>query len=121
MKKKAIINRIVRIAETNGWSVNYSSRYSEPGNLDFDFSKFTKFGQDFTVSGILKGNDPSTLIKDLREGYEAFDPDEEAMLWIGPDGHGKNGAPYRIADIVKDMEDAEDMYGDLVVALENEF
>ena len=41
--------------------------------------------------------------------YEDFDPDYEAYLWIGTDGHGKNGAPYRIKDIVSDMEQAEAM------------
>ena len=35
--------------------------------------------------------------------------DYEAYLWIGTDGHGKNGAPYRIKDIVSDMEQAEAM------------
>lgn len=33
-----------------------------------------------------------------------YDPDEEAALWIGPDGHGKNGAPYRLRDLLDDME-----------------
>lgn len=28
---------------------------------------------------------------------------------IGNDGHGKNGAPYHIKDIVTDMEEAEKM------------
>ena len=35
---------------------------------------------------------------------EYYDPDEEATYWIGEDGHGKNGAPYRISDIIKDKE-----------------
>ena len=43
--------------------------------------------------------DPETLIKSVREYYENYDPDEEAYLWIGDDGHGKNGAPYRISDM----------------------
>ena len=44
------------------------------------------------------------------------DVDEEAYIWIGSDGHGKNGAPYHIADIVKDMEEAEVMMADLYEA-----
>ena len=52
------------------------------------------------------------------EYYECFDPDEEAYLWIGEDGHGRNGAPYHIRDIVADMEDAESMVLDLLAALE---
>ena len=50
-----------------------------------------------------------TLIADIKEYYEDFDPDYEAYLWIGEDEHGKKGAPYHIKDIVADMEDAEKM------------
>lgn len=50
--------------------------------------------------------------------YEGFDPDEEAYLWIGDDGHGRNGAPYHVRDIVADMEVAEGMVLDLLTALE---
>ena len=36
-------------------------------------------------------------------------------------GHGKNGAPYPIKDIVSDMEEAEKQIHDLLEALETEF
>ena len=42
----------------------------------------------------------------MKRYYEDFDPDYEAYLWIGDDGHGRNGAPYHIKDIVSDMEEA---------------
>ena len=44
-------------------------------------------------------------------------PDYEAYLWIGTDGHGKNGAPYHIKDIVSDMEAAEAMINTLYETL----
>ena len=44
----------------------------------------------------------------MKRYYEDFDPDYEAYLWIGDDGHGRNGAPYHIKDIVSDMEEAEE-------------
>ena len=50
-----------------------------------------------------------------------FDPDYEAYLWIGDDGHGRNGAPYHIKDIVSDMEEAEEQIYELLQALEVEF
>lgn len=53
------------------------------------------------------------FIDNIHEYYENFDVDEEAYIWIGSDGQGKNGAPYHIADIVKDMEEAEIMMADL--------
>lgn len=57
----------------------------------------------------MKGNDTGSLISEIEDYYEDFDPDYEAYLWIGTDGHGRNGAPYHIKDIVSDMEDAEAM------------
>lgn len=57
----------------------------------------------------MKDNDTGSLISEIEDYYESFDPDYEAYLWIGTDGHGRNGAPYHIKDIVSDMEDAEAM------------
>ncbi len=61
-------------------------------------------GQDFGFSVEMKGNDTDSLLQEIEEYYEGFDPDNESCLWIG-----KNGAPYRIKDIVNDMEQAEAM------------
>ena len=52
----------------------------------------------------MKGNDTDSLLQEIEEYYEGFDLDYEACLWID-----KNGAPYRIKDIVNDMEQAEAM------------
>lgn len=64
----------------------------------------------------LEDDDMEAFIDNIHEYYENFDVDEEAYIWIGSDGHGKNGAPYHIADIVKDMEEAEVMMADLYEA-----
>lgn len=45
----------------------------------------------------------------MEEYYEGFDADSEAYLWLDGNGHGKNGAPYHMKDVVADMEAAEDM------------
>lgn len=60
----------------------------------------------------MKGNDTDSLLQEIEEYYEGFDPDYEACLWIG-----KNGAPYRIKDIVNDMEQAEAMIEKLYATL----
>lgn len=112
-----IIDRITECAEAQGWSV-HASKNPNADIWQFEFSQYTNAGQDFNFSAELKDGEPDNLIKSVREYYEGFDPDEEAYLWIGDDGHGKNGAPYRIRDIVADMEDAESMVLDLLAALE---
>ena len=60
----------------------------------------------------MKGNDTDSLLQEIEEYYKGFDPDYEACLWIG-----KNGAPYRIKDIVNDMEQAEAMIEKLYATL----
>jgi hypothetical protein len=120
-KKETILERIERAAEENDWKVTHSECYRNPSDLDVEFETYTSTGQDFIVSATLRANNPSTLIEDLRSRHDGFDPDYEASLWIGPDGHWLNGAPYHIKDIVDDMKEAGEMLGDLLSAMEHEF
>ena len=109
-----IQQKITEIAEILGWSVDFSE--SQKGKTDVNFAKYTSYGQDFNFSVELEDDDMEAFIDNIHEYYENFDVDEEAYIWIGSDGHGKNGAPYHIADIVKDMEEAEVMMADLYEA-----
>ena len=109
-----IQQKITEIAETLGWSVDFSEPHN--GSIDVNFAKYTSYGQDFNFSVELEDDDMEAFIDNIHEYYENFDVDEEAYIWIGSDGHGKNGAPYHIADIVKDMEEAEAMIADLYEA-----
>ena len=111
------IDRITECAEAKGWSV-HTSKNPKAEIWQFEFSQYTKAGQDFNFYAEMKDGDPDNLIKSVREYYEGFDPEEEAYIWIGEDGHGKNGAPYHICDIVADMEDADCMVLDLLATLE---
>lgn len=128
MKHKALIDAITKIAEGNDWSVNVEegTRWnnktrqveSKGDVLEFTFAQYSNAGQDFSFVAEMKDGDVDTLIQSISDYYEWYDPDEEASLWIGDDGHGKNGAPYSITDIVKDMEQCEEMVRDLLYAIE---
>lgn len=109
-----IQQKITEIAEILGWSADFSE--PQNGKTDVNFAKYTSYGQDFNFSVELEDDDMEAFIDNIHEYYENFDVDEEAYIWIGSDGHGKNGAPYHIADIVKDMEEAEVMMADLYEA-----
>ena len=109
-----IQQKITEIAEILGWRVDFSE--PQNGKTDVNFAKYTSYGQDFNFSVELEDDDMEAFIDNIHEYYENFDVDEEAYIWIGSDGHGKNGAPYHIADIVKDMEEAEVMMADLYEA-----
>lgn len=93
-----IQQKITEIAEILGWSVDFSE--PQNGKTDVNFAKYTSYGQDFNFSVELEDDDMEAFIDNIHEYYENFDVDEEAYIWIGSDGHGKNGAPYHIADIV---------------------
>lgn len=109
-----IQQKITEIVEILGWSVDFSE--PQNGKTDVNFAKYTSYGQDFNFSVELEDDDMEAFIDNIHEYYENFDVDEEAYIWIGSDGHGKYGAPYHIADIVKDMEEAEVMMADLYEA-----
>ena len=66
------------------------------------FRYFPNINFNFGVN-MLNGNIDS-LIANIEHYYEGFDPDYEASLWIGEDGHGKHGAPsvsYTHLDVYK--------------------
>lgn len=113
------IRKVTDIAQEKGWSINVEDENKT--SIQFEFQRYTKYGQDFNFSVDMLNEDTDTLITNLKEYYEGFDPDYEAYLWIGDDGHGRNGAPYHIKDIVSDMEDAEEQIYELLKALEMEF
>lgn len=116
MELQAIIDKVTECAESIGFSVNtYADKLN--GYVDFEFNTDTHFGQDFYATCRMENNDPDTLVQSVYDYWQGYDPDEEALLWIGPDGHGKNGAPYRITDIVKDMEECESRLEELYDAL----
>lgn len=106
--------QITAVATGLGWQV---STTKHGNSVVFDFQQYTPKGQDFNVSVEMKDGDFDSFLCELENFYEGFDPDYEAYLWIGSDGHGKNGAPYHIKDIVNDMEEAEKMIDNLYETL----
>lgn len=119
METQEKIQKVEDIARKNGWSVNVEDE--ENDDIRFEFQRYTMHGQDFNFNAAMSDGDVGTLIDDIRQYFGDFDPDYEAYLWIGDDGHGKCGAPYHIKDIVADMEDAEEKICELLNALETEF
>lgn len=103
--------RIEEIANDNGWSVNFS----EQGDWEYiEFESYTEAGQDLIVNIC---DNPFEELADVECALwhyaEDFDPETEAYGWLGSDGHGINGAPYHMADVLEDMVDAKQMIYDL--------
>lgn len=81
------------------------SIYPEDENC-VGFQKYSSAGQDFNFS-IDTENNLYYFANNILAYYQDFDVSAEAMLWLGPDGHGRNGAPYDMQDVYKDMEECE--------------
>lgn len=101
--------RFREIAEGLGWSVTID------GN-DVELSQHSPAGQDFSFS-IRKDRN---YIEQVYESYDGYDPSEETMLWVDSSGHGKNGAPYDLLDVLLDMKAIEKMLETLYMALLND-
>ena len=89
-----------------GWSVTKDV-------YDIELQFYTDYGQDFSFSV----NRNEDYVKQVYNYYDSFDPSAEALLWCDDDGHGKNGAPYLLKDIIADMEEVEQKLEQLYDAL----
>ena len=91
------------------WEVDFSE---ENSSVTATFGPLFSLNKDYSLEiEDVRGFDD--LCKKVQESYEDFDPDYETFLLIGPDGHGKNGAPYRIRDILVEHELIESKLSDL--------
>lgn len=113
MEERKTTSAVIEKLEEKDWTAYFSRRHNED-NIDVELESSTDAGQDLIVPLILPdGFTLAQLAKALYDYWESYDPDEEASIWIGPDGHGANGAPYRLSDLVADMEDAKNMIYEL--------
>lgn len=111
-----MVDKIVRCAEDKGWKVDVDFKQGKGLTL-FEFSQYTPAGQDFSFTATMENNQLDNLIIDMEEYSEGFDVDSEAYLWLDCNGHGKNGAPYRMREVLDDMEEAKKMIKTLLDAI----
>ena len=113
LEMEAFVDTVRHIAEKDGWDISGSCS-RDSGYIDFEFEKYSSMGLDFGFNVECKDACMDCLVDAIEEYYEGYDPDYEAYLWIGDDGHGKNGAPYHIKDIVEEMEECEKNISELM-------
>ena len=119
-KKTTTIKQLIETASRLGWKVSPCNFSGETG---YEISQYSPAGQDFNVSIESTKNgveSPEVLIKNLEEYIDGYDPSEEALLWVGPDGHGHNGAPYDLENIISDMKACREMMRELLRAWKGE-
>ena len=103
-----MFKNIIKKAESIGWSVQQDGNY-------ICFENWTSAGQNIIFENKFKSEEE--LIESLKDRSIYFDVSEEASYWIDSTGHGVNGAPYELKNIIKDMEEAKKMYKELYEAI----
>ncbi len=109
IKKKFSAKQWRAIQSNPDWEVDFSR---ENSSVTATFNPRFSLTTDYSLE-IEDFRDFDDLCKKVRESYEGFDPDYETYLWLGWDGHGQNGAPYRIRDILDEQELIESKLSDL--------
>ena len=100
--------KYITAADQLGWTLEIEGTRHHTATLH----TCTTFGQDVCFED-LQFSDGWGLWKQISELYEGYDPSEEASLWLDDTGHGKNGAPWAMGDVYKDMVEVETMLHDL--------
>lgn len=99
------INELLNRIEELGWVVEkedenvYRLGNSSPREQDFSITIDLRDTKGFDENDIV-----AVFIHDIYEAYEDYDVSYEASLWIDSGGHGINGAPYELEDLVDDMK-----------------
>lgn len=117
-KLQTMRDRIIEIAEENGWKVDIES--NDGDDFSYEFSKYSPADQDFSFEAEMKDNNVHTLLNDIEEYYDNYDCSYEAYLWLDNTGHELNGAPYDMKDVYEDMEACKKMVYELWKLLSEE-
>mgnify|MGYP000659875037 FL=1 len=100
---------IENIAELCGWKVSID-------NTTFEFEQMIGT-HDFVFAIQCEEKSLQSFVIQLENYLKNFDVDYETSIWIGKDGHGKNGAPYHIKDILDEMYSAKEQIATLLYEL----
>lgn len=121
MKEK--FKKICRIANSEGWQVDYSYTDEKETDVIFSFKKYSPAGRDFYFGVSVPNEEDEDIFYDnvadaIYTYFEDFDVCYETYIWLDETGHGKNGAPRNMADLYEDTKFCETMILDLWHALE---
>ena len=100
------VDKVTKIAEEDDWSVyNYDKAFDR---VSLEFGKYSSRDQDFSFSINCKTGSVDEFIEAIEDYYDDYDPSEEASIWLDPNGHGKNGAPHDLEDVLNDMKECKE-------------
>ena len=70
------------------------------------FYKTAPNGLDFSFEVDI-GDDINDFSRNIYEAFMDYDVSYETYLWLDNTGHGKNGAPYELEDVLEDIKACE--------------
>ena len=115
---KAVIAKVIEIAEENGFSVNIYNYCEDKEEYYFEFGKYSDCGRDFTFGIYFYTlTDINDIADKIYEYYEDFDVSYEAYIWLDNFGHGMNGAPDDMLDVYNDTKQCEGFIEELYNAI----
>jgi len=94
--------------ELEGWTCKYTPR--KEGGCFFGLYYKNIWPEECLELSV---NSFEELAERIDDWYESYDPDYETYLWLGPDGHGRNGAPYHIRELLDHFEEYEEKLKEL--------
>ena len=104
--------KLIEKIKNLGWDITVSDN-------KFCLKNITPAGQNFDIQ--LEARNTNEFIEKITKIYDDFDVSYESYLRLDEKGHSKNGAPYNMKDVCKDMEACEDMIRYLVDEIEDEY
>lgn len=83
-------------------------------SMTYMFSKVSPAGQDFNFEVDI-GCDIEDFLDIVDNCYQNFDVSYETYLWLDNTGHGQNGAPYELEDVLGDIKACEQYINDAYI------
>ena len=105
-------NYIESIISSTDWNVSF---YNKGNNAFYVcFQIYTSAGRDLNVEIELPDDaGEDELSQKLTEYDEGFDVSYETYIWLDSFGHGKNGAPHELEDVLNDTKEAKRLIEEL--------
>ena len=96
--KKYLENKL----EDTEWKVDTKCN-NERKVVELSLETWTPTGRNVYLEFEFKDRTTKEQIsKEFQEYYECYDVSYETYIWLDWDGHGKNGAPYELKDVLED-------------------
>lgn len=83
-------------------------------SMTYMFSKISPAGQDFNFEVDI-GCDIEDFLDIVDNCYQNFDVSYETYLWLDNTGHGKNGAPCELEDVLEDIKACKQYINDAYI------